>query len=370
MTQQPTDINIPNIEEALNTLSSGSKDVLTSPKACLFTLVIFARETRRVNYLQGLVETILDKFPCRIIFIQGDDQSTVSYCHATVSNVISGGSTASSGTAVTCDQIVIKASKDQLFRIPYIVIPHLVPDLPIYLLWGHNPFEERDIFPQLQAYASRVIFDSECSDNISLFCKEMLESLNTLKMDIMDVSWALVSGWRDMLNQLFDTSEKIKQLYKIKSVIIHYNCSTTETMLHPEIRALYLQAWLACRLEWEYISTDWFDGSIVIAYRGPVHPAVIALSPEHHSELPPGAISSIDIATSEGQSYVILRKPTLSQALVHSSSKDTCDLPFTLSLPNVHKGMGFMREIFFSKLGTHYADMLQVLSKINLKPPK
>ena len=365
MSDSLPDIQIPNIEKELNPSKNQQSDRGAQQKACLFTLIIFASEARSVAYLQELVDTILDKFPCRIIFIEVDDQATNSYCHVSVSNITSGVSTGASSPAISCDQILIKASKDQLFRIPFIVIPHIVPDLPLYLLWGQNPFEEREVFPHLQPYASRVIFDSECSDNLSSFCTEMQRNLDVLKMDIMDVSWALTSSWRDLLAQLFDTPKKCEQLEKIKSVIIHYNNTTTASTQHPEIRALYLQAWLACCLKWKYNNISPFNTDVVISYLGSTHPSVVALSPQSLPDLPPGAINSIEITTLDNYSYVILRKQNISQALIHISSPETCELPFTLLLPNVHKGLAFMREIFFGSLGSHYREMLHMISNID-----
>ena len=364
MARPTVDIQIPNIEKDLRDSSKNELQKKTA-KASLFTLVIFANELRRVCYLQELVNTILDKFPCRIIFIQGDVQSQESYFHVTVSSVISGQSSNTQDSAVACDQITIKASKDQLFRVPFVVTPHIVPDLPIFLLWGQNPFEEKEIFPHLQPYASRVIFDSECSDNLTNFCKDMQESLDTLKMDIMDISWALVSNWRDLLYQVFDTPDKVKHLDNLKSIIIQYNGSKTDTFKHPEIRAIYLQAWLACCLKWKYRNLEKFETNMVISYIGDANPVIVALSPLTLPDVPPGAINSIEITTTDGYAYTIARKPNLSQAVVHISSNETCELPFTLPLPSIHKGMNFMRETFFSKLGNHYSDMLKIVSKIN-----
>jgi len=371
MTTPSTDIQIPNIEKELNSLWNTPKTETWQQnklsKACLFTLIIFVKEQRRVKYLQQLVDTILDRFPCRIIFIQGESESTESYCRATVSNVICGKTTLTAGSAVACDQIVINVSKDQFFRVPFIVTPHIVPDLPVYLLWGQNPFEEFEIFPHLQHYASRVIFDSECADSLSRFCDDMQETLTSLKIDLMDISWALISNWRDMMVQLFDTQEKIKELGEIKSVIILYNAGKTDTMQHPEIQALYFQAWLACCLKWEYRKIEKYMNDVVISYAGPLHPHIVALSPQDYPELPPGSIHSIEIRFIDNQTYVILAKPNISQVVVHVSSEQTCEMPFTLPLPNVHKGMTFLREIFFSKLGNHYSEMLKILKQINYK---
>lgn len=370
MAEVTVDITIPNIEKELMLARAAAvaKDgnKMKSSKACLFTLVIYAHEERRVNYLQDLVGTILDKFPCRIIFIKANRSASKSYFHVSVSNVTSG----QSASAVTCDQIIIETSYDQIFRVPFVVIPHIVPDLPLYLLWGQNPFEEKEIFPHLKPYASRVIFDSECADSILYFCKEMQHNLATLNMDIMDISWALTSNWRDLLIQLFDSPERVKDLNTIKSIIIKYNSHTAENTQHPEIRPLYLQAWLACCLGLRYTEMEYFDDCPIYTYLGPVHPSIVGLSPIVDKSLPPGAIIGIEIQITNGTSYILARRENLSQVVVHISTKETCQLPFTLPLPNVHRGLIFMREIFFSNLGERYKGMLKVLSDIFSKDKK
>lgn len=360
---QPVDIQIPSIEKELNALCKTPNDK-KQVKACLFTLVIFVHEARLAKYMQELVDSILDKFPCRIIFIHGDSTAQTSYVHVNVSNVMSGSS--HGGALIACDQISIQASKDQLFRVPFIVTPHFVPDLPVYLLWGQNPFEERDIFPYLQPFAKRVIFDSECASSLRLFCQEMEKNLKMLNMDIMDINWALVSNWRDVLSQLFDSPERMAELAALKSITIFYNDSKSEVRLHPEIRAIYLQGWLAARLKWRYRAIEKFQNNYIISYFADT-PVVIALSPQSNSELPAGAVIGLEIATTTGKTYNITRKPHLSQVIVHASTKQTCDLPFTLPIPNVHRGLTFMKEIFFSQLGSHYQEMLKAISQIDYK---
>ncbi len=359
------DINIPNIEQELNRLWKGLKEKKLS-KASLFTLIIYAHEPRRAQYLQDLVHTILEKFPCRIIFIEGEDTDR-QYFHVSVSTVVSGANSDPQNAKVACDQITIAASKNQLFRVPFLITPNLVPDLPVYLLWGQNPFEENVIFPHLQPIADRVIFDSECSDNLSLFCQEMKDNLGVLSIDVMDINWAIVSNWRDMLFQLFDTKEKIEELKEIKSIVINYHHNATETVQHPEIRAIYLQGWLAASLGWRYRATEVFENNIIISYFGPNTPVVIALAPQKCDNLPPGGIASLEITLTNGHSYSIARKPNISQVIVHASTKDECKLPYTIPLPNVHRGLNFIKEIFFSKLGTHYRQMLDIISLIDYK---
>lgn len=353
------DIRIPDIEKELEKLGETPKEK-QQIKACLFTLIIYAHEPRRIKYLQDLVNTILDKFPCRIIFIKADDKASHDYFHVNVANVSSG----QESTMVACDQITIDTSRSQLFRVPYIVVPHIIPDLPVYLLWSQTPFEEQDIFPAIQPFASRVIFDTECSDNLNRFCQEMLLNLEVLKMDIMDINWALLSNWRDVLVQMFDTPQKIDFLKNCKSLNITYNNAKTETLQHPEIRAIYLQGWLASRLKWKYRSVESLDNTKLITYLSPELPIIIALCPQGHPDLPPGAIISLEITSNDGRSYHVARKQSLSQVVVHCSSLEKCELPYSLPLPDVHRGQTFLKEIFFHKLSDHYPEMLRMIANL------
>lgn len=352
------DIQVPEIEKSLENLSElpkGKKYI----KACLFTLIIYAHDPRKIKYCQELINNILDKFPCRIIFIQGEKQIS-KYLHVDLANVTSG----AEGTIVVCDQITIKTSPDELARVPYIALPHIVPDLPVYLLWGQTPSKEDVVFSALQPFASRIIFDSECSDNLHQFTQEMLQNFN-VHMDIMDINWALLSNWRDILVQLFDTPARFSLLQKCKSLQITYNSSKTEVSHHPAIRAIYLQGWLASRLQWKYHAAEKVDDITIINYIGQEHPSVVALCPKKDDSLPPGSIISIELNSIDGCSIYIYRKQTLSQAVVHISSREQCELPYNVPLPNVHQGLAFMKEIFYHKLSDHYHDMLKIISKID-----
>lgn len=356
---EAVDIQIPNIEKALENLCESPKDK-KHIKACLFTLIIYAHEPKRIKYHQELIDNILDKFPCRIIFIQGESKPT-KYLHVDVANVTSG----KAGTMVVCDQITIKSSHSELHRVPYIVIPHIVPDLPVYLLWSQTPFKEHMIFPALQPYASRIIFDSGCSENLHQFSEEMLQNLNLLKMDVMDINWALVSNWRDMLVQLFDAPARFSVLQKCKSLRITYNHVNTEIPHHQAIRAIYIQGWLASRLQWKYYDAEKVNGMTIISYMTKEHPSIVALCPKADDSLPPGAIISIELNSIDDQTFYVSRKQSLSQVVIHISSRDQCELPYTLPLPDVHQGLTFIKEIFYHKLGNHYHDMLKLISKMD-----
>lgn len=357
------DLLIPDIESELIKLSekqSEGKQI----KACLFTLIIYSAQAQRTAYLQDLADTILDKFPCRMIFIQCDSQETRDFLHVDVSSITSG----KKENLVVCDRISIETSPSQLSRIPFLVLPYIVSDLPVYLLWGQNPFEENVVFPRLQPFASRVLFDSQCSENLTAFCQQMLKCLAELQMDVMDVNWAMLSNWRDMLAQLFDTEEKLEHLRASKSIQITYNSRVGD--LQPAIRAMYLQGWLAARLKWHFHDYEQLGDTHVFSYTASSLPVIVSLAPQHLPDLPAGALIGIEIKTHNGYTYQIMRKAQQSQVVVHVTKQQLCDMPFSLPLPNVYRGLHFMKEMFFHKLSDHYRDMLNMVAQISKKESK
>lgn len=361
------DIQIADIEKKLSLLWKQPQEIKQT-KGCLFNLIIYAHESRRVEYLKEIVDNILDKFPCRIIFIKENDSSDHPYLHADASIVMSGQNASHQKNIIACDQITIEASKCMLNRVPFLVIPHIVPDLPVYLLWEQTPFEDQIIFPAIQQYATRIIFDSESSESLSKFCNEMKKNLDELKMDIMDINWALLSSWREIFSRLFDAPEKINDLRACESMTITYNESTDQRHRHPKIRAIYLQGWIAQRLEWTYDRLEVSSSGITIYYHGSNNqPVIVKIVPDVNPNLPLGSIILITIKTMNEMCYHLARKPNLSQIIIHTSSPETCELPLTLAAPNVHRGLEFLTEIFYAKLGEQYRQMIDFISPLNIK---
>ena len=268
-----SEIPIANIESELVRLWDDEKNKKRI-KACLFNLIIYTHDERRANYMREIVNSILEKFPCRIIFIQGDTNPSKDYLTAGVSNVSIGKGDSSFG----CDQITINVSANKLQRIPFIVLPHIIPDMPVYLLWGRDPTAENDILPFLLQFANRLIFDSECTNNLQQFSHKMLEKIDTVKAEIMDLNWGLISGWRDVLSQTFDTHDRIHQLNFSKVIQIGFNNKKTEFCQHSVIQAIYLQGWLAAQLNWKFLSIQIADQSYRINYSNGINEIILTLS--------------------------------------------------------------------------------------------
>ena len=73
---------------------------------------------------------MIEKFPSRVIFLTADRQSKADELSADVSVIESD---------VVCDWIEIRATEKTIEKIPFVVLPHLLTDLPIYVVWGEDP---------------------------------------------------------------------------------------------------------------------------------------------------------------------------------------------------------------------------------------
>lgn len=336
----------------------------TTLTACLFNLIIYTSEPHRSSFIRGMVLKVMEKFPCKIIFIEENkeakDRNYMNVNESTIKIPLS-------GTSVTCDFIHYEVSSSVIDQIPYRVLPNLVPDLPIYLLWGQDPTEENPIFKPLQKLACKLIFDSESAHDFFGFCKKMLYFMDHSSADSMDTQWAALSSWRDIIIQAFDTEERIDILRRSHKMEIAFNNSINELFHHPRVRALFLQGWIAARMGWRYTSSQRQGDLLQINYEGPAGIVEVFLMPQEHPELNPGRIFSFTAWGENGEATEIRRLPEQSKVSVKISKADVCAMPYVLPIKDLFKSTTFMREVFYRRCSSHYHQMLRNLIHI---PPE
>lgn len=355
-------IEIANIEKELKVLWERNK-AQNKTKACLFNLIIYTQEKCRAEYFKDIVVSIIEKFPCRIIFIQRDMTPGQNYLQVTVSNEIS----KKGSMRFVCDEITIKVAGTPVVRVPYIISPHLVQDLPIYFYWGQDPTSDTEVLPHFQKFADRLIFDSEATQNLQKFSNLMFEKVNLSKMEIMDVNWALIGPWRDVIYHIFYREERIRQVSRTQKATITYNNPKSNYFRHNETQALYLQAWLAAQLGWKIEKVQRAEGKIILDYAAENGPLRICLQPEDNQILRYGAIVKLEIETCDKIHFSVSRQHALHKVIVHISDSEQCFLPYTLPLPNLKRGFNFLKEILYESTSIHYQNMLKQLAVTDWK---
>ena len=324
-------------------------------KACLFNLIVYAHEPRRTQYLKDIVQTIMSQFPCRIIFIQANPSAKEDILNVRTSTVKS-----SDEHSIVCDQIFIEASGNKINKVIFLLLPLFVPDLPIYLLWGEDPTTENTILPHLQRFATRLIIDSEATDDLQTFCWDIQNRMSSTSIQIVDMNWARTGGWREVVAQIFDSPERFQQLTAAKMIEIFYNDCPSDVLLHPDTQAIYLQAWLASRLGWTFQKAEKQNGSQVIFYQIGETIRQIKLTPKTNQNFQAEEIVEIYF---QGPDYECnLKRIFLDQVQVHAANQSQCVLPFVLIMPTLRSGRSFMQEIFYQKVSDHYAQVLKLIS--------
>lgn len=356
MTATDQNIQVPNVQKELGLLQKMQKERQGS-RACLFNLILYGEEGHRTENLRKVFEAIIDKYPCRLIYIQGSRSSAEEYLRVSVDNT-----KGNKAGEFICDRVNIDVSKANFPKIPFLILSILVPDLPIYILWDQDPTIDNEILPQLQKYATRLIFSSECTANLPLFGRKLLAMLQNVKIDVMDMNWAVMAGWRDALFRTFDSPTRIQHLQFGRTIEIEYARNGNNAPNQNVTQAIYLQAWLASRLKWKFVSLQYAENGNTFVYTSREREITVKLIPKHTSDVVPGSILSFRLVTPDNHIYQLSKSIDSNKIAIHVSCMEKCDMPFVVLLPDMKSSYSLMREIFYNTTSTHYRSMLEALA--------
>lgn len=332
-----------NIEKELVTLWEGlAKEKL---RACLFNLIVFNELGNRTDYIREIVQKVSEKYPCRVLFITHDPSSKNNYLKTAISVTGSGN--------IACDTIDIGVAGSEMAKVPSLILPHFVPDLPIALLWTDDPAKAHDLFVPLAKLSERIIFDSEAADSLFDFAKNVL-NLQKQRFDTADLNWARTEGFRELLGSIFKTEEETKD---IKSVNFCYNEQETESFCHLKVQSLYLIAWLASRLGWKFQSAK---SNLEFSFEN----TSATIQSAKMKTIGPGTIVSFRIEMHSGKIIEAERNPdSPHHVMVKTTTKERCEMPFQFILSKVQTGQSLNREIIVKGTSKHYIEMLQAITQ-------
>lgn len=321
-------------------------------RASLFNLIVFNRLSPRTDYFRTIVQKIVEKFPCRTLFISHDPDAPKAYLKTAISVVTT---QSGAGESVACDQIDLGVAGPDLDRIPFVILPHLTPDLPSYLLWAEDPSVPHPLFAPLSKLATRIIFDSESADNLPAFAKAILSFHENTGIDVADLNWARTEGWRDLIASSFNAKERQELLKQISQIKIVYNARETEFFCHLRIQAMYLLAWSSSRLLWK------FEGaSPSLEFR--FDKVLAKILPAKWEKLGPGTLISVAIHTADGHTFEAGRiEDQHHNVKIQFSSTKQCELPYRFLLGQTATGQSLVKEVCTKGTSSHYLGMLKEL---------
>lgn len=309
--------------------------------ATLFNLIVFVGEMQSEEF-KSLLDLILEKFPVHLIYIHEKQHF----------QLVNAGE----------NRTILEVESNNLSKVPFLILPHIIPDLPIYLLCGDDPLKEKEIIPSLQKWAKRLIFDCNPEANLSLWCKNLLDKVQSSQLDVVDMNWARVAGWRAILNQVFEGRDRLSIISGCESIKIVYNKIPLEQCPHPEIQALFLQSWLALQLGWKWQSIEKKGDDIYVNYKTAVGPLKIEIYSASEAEIANEELINLEVYGRDGESFILQRKDA-SQIIVHSATKALCYIPYTLPLSSLGKGRQFVIELLYRPVSENYHQILNEISR-------
>lgn len=328
-------------------------------RASLFNLILYVQKTERTAYYQNLIKSVVSKFPCRVILILCDENAGTEHLRTRVSSETIG----MGELQIYCELIQIEVAGKLIERVPFIILPHILPDLPVYLLWTQDPATESAVLPHLEPFADRIIFDSEAMSDLQTYCKAVISLIGRFHCAVGDLHWSALSGWRNLLIQSFNSKDSLLSLARSKTIRLYY--AKGERSQNPHIEAAYLQAWIASRLNWKFRAIERYEGTIRLTYQCPFHEVLFLLIPKEESQSKPGTLLEIEIESSENAGHYIFKKGAKTrQVFIQYSEKNLCHLPYFSYLRGKPEGEEIVEEIFYPSGGKHYSDMLDVLVQI------
>ena len=321
-------------------------------RASLFNLVVFNQLSDRTDYVRNIVQKVVEKFPCRTLFISQDPDAKATYLKTAVSVLIPNAS-------IACDLIDIGVAGSDIEKVPLLILPHLVPDLPVYVLWTENPSKPHPLFAPLVKLATRMIFDSESADNLLSFAKTLLSLKEQTKLDIADLNWARTQGWRNLIATVFDSPDRVKDLSDITTLKLTYNSRESEFFCHLKIQGMYLLGWLVSRLGWQMISAE---KNLRFKFQSKEQVINATIEPVFWEKLGSGTVIATEMMTSKGDHFESTRiKERYHYVSIHYSSPNSCALPYEFVLGQTATGQSLVNEICMKGTSLHYLDMLKTL---------
>ncbi len=349
------------IQDKLNQIWE-SLETTNTTRACLFNLIFYTKKNYRAAYIQRLAQAVVEKFPARVIFVSLDETAGEDFLKTQVSIL----SSSKGEYDVACDFIQIDASGPSQVKVPFIVLPNVLPDLPVYLVIAEDPSHDDPLANQLKKFAHRLIFDSESTDNLSHFAASSLQQAADEQIDIADLNWARIESWREMLSAAFYSEDRMEHLNRVHSIQLTYNSHSSTYFCHTRIQALYLQAWLACQLKWDLNQVRKDKDVLCVDYKREKSPLEISLIPVSHAHLPPGLILTMELTTSEGTHFSFARDfELIHQITLSISTPQHCELPCKYIFAKAESGHSLVKEICHRGTSQHFINTLKLLKHMD-----
>ena len=261
-------VELPEIEAELTRLWGPAAEHVGGPdldhpsltRVVLANLIV-ARPGGDGGAIDGVLDTIASRYPCRTIVLRPTDDprrrvlaEVAALCHLPAPGL----------PQVCSERITLGAGPKARDLLPGAIRPLLEADLPCILWWADTPSGDDPLFLELAAGATRVLLDPpDPADPAAL-----LAALDPRRHRFArDIAWYGITRWREVVAGLFDPTDSREALGQIAGVTIRAAGARADRLPRA---AAWLAAWLAGQLGWQCSGrNDAGPGQVDATFRSP-----------------------------------------------------------------------------------------------------
>jgi glucose-6-phosphate dehydrogenase assembly protein OpcA len=238
---------------------SAEEDQQAVMRACVANLVVYNPAGESAGEISPIIAEVTNEHPSRVIVLLPEPDSSQPSLDAMVTAQCH---PADRGRKqICCEQIVIQAAGEEVGRLPSLVRPLVIPDLPVFLWWRDRPDFQNDLFTEFIRGSDRVILDSTdlaaAEEGLRTLAALMDETAQTTAFS--DLSWCRLTPWRVLVAGFFDVPKCRPYLSRLDRVQIESVGGGSAKGSIP-VHGLLLAAWLASRLHWKATTRPhWID---------------------------------------------------------------------------------------------------------------
>lgn len=251
---EPRPVQIADLEKELSALwRSAAEDAKTRDavtRACALTLLVFVESEEAGREVGNLVSSLTEQNPCRAVIMIAQPEAKPAGLTARISahcHLSSAG-----GKQVCCEQISVAARGEAVQDLDNVVLSLTVSGLPVFLWWRTARFDPPKYAYQILRISNRVLVDSARFHDAENDLRALAGHVDKLSSQVafLDLNWARIAPWRELIAQCFDSAEARRYLDGLKRVRIEYE-QESPRLAAQQAQALLLAGWLASRLKWE-----------------------------------------------------------------------------------------------------------------------
>jgi len=202
-------------------------------RACSMTLLVLAEAGEDTQDLGETIAALMPEHPARAILVRMSGAGDRSLAERVYSQCWM---PFGQRRQICCEQVEITASDAALADLRSVVLPLTVADLPLIVWCRSLRLFAMPEFREFAQMAHKVVIDSASSPDPPALLERSHSAAGSGIM-LGDLSWTILTRWREMLAQVFENQQNAAQVAKLAQINVEWGGSRY-------VPALYLGAWI------------------------------------------------------------------------------------------------------------------------------